>query len=39
MKLFQRTMTKDGRLRFGSNTDGAPVTANHCLVFFCAPPL
>jgi hypothetical protein len=32
-------MTKDGRLTFGANTDGAPVTANHSLVFVSAPPL
>lgn len=39
MKLFLRTMTKDGRLTFGSNTDRTPVTANHSLVFVSAPPL
>lgn len=33
MKLFQRAMPKDGSLTFGSNTDGAPVRANHYLVF------
>lgn len=32
-------MTKDGGLTFGSNTDRAPVSANHYLVFVSAPPL
>lgn len=39
MKLFQRPMTQDGGLTFGSNTDRAPVTANHYLVFVSVPPL
>ncbi|MCX6955133.1 MAG: DUF4982 domain-containing protein [Verrucomicrobia bacterium] len=33
MKLFQRSMAKDGSLTLGSNTDGAPVVANHYIVF------
>jgi hypothetical protein len=33
MKLFQRTMTKEGSLTFGSNTEGAPVNAHHYIVF------
>lgn len=37
MKLFQRTMAKDGSLTFGSNTEGAPVRANHYVVFVNAP--
>ena len=37
MKIFQRTLAKDGSLTFGSNTDGAPVRANHYLVFVHAP--
>ena len=39
MKLFQRTMTKDGSLTFGSNTEGAPVRANHYVVFVNIPRL
>lgn len=38
MKLFQRTMVKDGSLTFGSNTDGAPVRANHYIVLVGATP-
>ena len=38
MKLFQRTMAKDGSLTLGSNTDGAPVRANHYLVLVSASP-
>ena len=37
MKIFQRTMTNDGSLTFGSNTEGAPVRANHYVVFVNAP--
>jgi beta-galactosidase len=33
MKLFTRSMAKDGSLTFGSNTDGTPVAANQYLVF------
>jgi beta-galactosidase len=36
MKLFQRTVAKDGSLTLGSNTDGAPVPANHYIVFVSA---
>ncbi len=33
MRLFERAMGEGGSLTFGSNTDGAPVTANHYIVF------
>ena len=37
MKIFQRTMEKDGSLTFGSNTDGAPVNANPYIVLVSTP--
>ena len=33
MRLFERAMGEGGSLTFGSNTDGAPVSANHYIVF------
>ncbi len=33
MRLFERAMGEGGSLTLGSNTDGAPVSANHHIVF------
>jgi beta-galactosidase len=38
MKLFLRTVAQEASLTFGSNTEGAPVRANHYVVFVNTAP-